>query len=125
MILQDHDILFRYNGTNAMSLVCNAVIGGEIGGEVLPDLDLTLEEIWQDEDIRMLLEIQTDLTLVGAMWFSHFIAATDKVIILDGHTFEIVNDFDKLKFGRWHNINAKSSVKAKFKRRIRGFPDWS
>jgi hypothetical protein len=120
------NIIFRFNGSDARTLRCNWVkFGMEINGEIDELLDHELYENWEDGDIRLRISLEIMLYLSDALWMQVFIIARDKVIIIDGNAFEIVNSFRKIDFDLWKNSNAGVELEMKFKCRTTGIPEWN
>lgn len=119
------NILFRYAGANSKSLDCNYIdysidLLGDV--EEMLDTDRTLIENYGA--VRLLIEIELVVFYADTEWMKNFITAKDKVIIVDGHAFEIANDFKGFKFPLWHGSNIASEMKLKFQRKITGLPAW-
>jgi hypothetical protein len=120
------NVIFRFNGTNNRTLRCNWVkFGIEPLGEIDEPLNKRLSESWNDDEVRLLITLLQQLNLTDALWMLQYIVSRDKVIIIDGHVLEIVNDFKEVDFPLLNDSNAFVELELKFKRRIPGIPEWA
>lgn len=98
MIAQDIRVTFKFDsGNKEMAALCDRVVFLlEVGGEVVEYLDRALDEI--DISVRQVIELQVKLDLAKADFMADFIGATDKVLVIDGIEFDVVNGFSTASF---------------------------
>jgi hypothetical protein len=116
MLNRDVNVTFIHNGNiEQFTLFCERVkFSLELVGEVLEKLDYELVENYQ-ENHRQRIEIKLQLNLIQGLAMTNFLQATDKKLIIDGVTFEVVNADSVIDFELFKGYNILTNPTLRFR----------
>jgi len=122
LLNQDPDVIYQYSGGSVIRHIkTNVVMGQLITGEVFDLLTGNKSEKYNDR--RLIFKMQMDNIVTADCYFlADYLYATDKQIIINGNTIDVVNDDKNLElfFDYWEKSSWRSSIELKFIRKTPG-----
>ncbi len=121
MLNQETDVTFKYNsGATTKVLTCEWVrFGMEFIGDVEEDISFNLVEDYVDT--RELIRLKVLLNYADTVWMSNFLKATDKQLVIDTVTTDVVNGAKRVDFSLFGDkSNVFSHPELRFKKKQSG-----
>lgn len=92
-----------------------------VGGKLEEDIDFNLVEDWQNVRVTIDIKFQADSPL-GHWLVETFFIATDKQVVIDSETIDVVMAQPKLDFKLWKKYNFRSDITLNLKVKSAGYP---
>ena len=125
MLNIDPNVRFQHTGgTETQDIECEKIeFSLEFIGEkvVLELLDYELLENFQG--VREVIRIKCQTLFGETNWFKDFIQATDKQLVIDGTTYDVVIDQKEITFPHFKKTNYLASPDFVFKKKTPGITD--
>lgn len=123
MLFTDLNVTFKFDSDQEeRTFLCTKVVFAlELIGHIDEMFDFTLKENY--EDARQDIEIWVKLNQEESIWMKDFLIASDKKLIIDGTTYEVVNAEKKIDFPLFRDTPLGTFPKMKFRRKQLGVLD--
>lgn len=120
MLNKNTSVTFSYNAdANQQTVICESVIFAlELLGEVFEDINFNLIE--NSSKAREHIKIKVELDLIQTNFMAEFLKATDKKLIIEGTSYEVVASSRTVEFGLFQKLNIYSYPTLRFKKKTLG-----